>query len=250
MAVYDDVADCYDETRGGEQRGDRFAAELDRRLPAGEGPVLEVGVGTGLVARGLRRLGRDVIGVDVSAAMLARAAARLGPTVTRGDARRLPLRDASVPHAVSVWVVHTVDPPQAVFSEVARVLRPAGHFLVCPTTRSSDDDTIEPIFDAMFARAGRLQPSWRQRHVSAADITAWGSEVGFRAHVETFRGRSSVTSAAELARSIRRRAWPVLSGLDDGAFRSVTEPALEALRSLPEGPIVRGADVDLVVLRR
>jgi ubiquinone/menaquinone biosynthesis C-methylase UbiE len=102
MAAYDGVAEHYDETRGSDQRGDEFAAELDRRLPAGESPVLEVGVGTGVVSLGLRRRGRAVIGVDVAAEKLARAAARLGPMVVRGDARRLPFADGSVAHAVSV----------------------------------------------------------------------------------------------------------------------------------------------------
>jgi ubiquinone/menaquinone biosynthesis C-methylase UbiE len=250
MAVYDDVAECYDDTRGGERRGDKYAAQLDRWLPPGEGPIVEVGVGTGVVALGLRRRGRNMIGVDVSAPMLARAEARLGPTVVRGDARRLPFRDASVAHAVSVWVLHAIDPPQTVLSEVARVLHPQGRFLVCPTTRSLDDDRIEPILAAMFARATALDPGRHPRYVSAAEITAWGTDAGFKAHIEVFEGRSSVTSAAEVARSILQGAWPALTGLDEGAFRAVTGPALEALQSLPEGPIVRRADVDLVVLRR
>lgn len=249
MAVYDDVASCYDDTRGGEQRGDRFASELDRRLPD-DSPILEVGVGTGVVALGLRRRGRDVIGVDVSASMLARAGARLGPTVMRGDALHLPLRPASLAHAVAVWVVHAIDPPQALFPEVARVLRPEGRFVVCPTTRSLDDDMIAPILKAMFARAALSHPSRRQRDVSAADIVAWGREAGYRADVEVFEGRSSVTTATEVADSIRRGAWPALSGLDEDTFRSVAGPALDALRLLPDGPIERRADVDMVVLHR
>jgi SAM-dependent methyltransferase len=250
MAVYDEVAACYDDSRGGERRGDRFAAELDRRLPAGDGPILDVGVGTGVVALGLRRRGRDVVGVDVSAGMLARAAGRLGPTVVRGDALRLPFRPASVAHAVSVWVVHHVDRPQCLFPEVAMALRPQGRFVVCPTTRSLDDDPIEPILGAMLASAARRNPSRQPRQVSATDIAGWGAEAGFSAHIDVFEGRTSVTTAAELAHSIRRGAWPVLSGLDEEAFRAVTGPALEALSSLPGGPIVRRAHVDMVVLQR
>lgn len=249
MAVYDDVAEYYDDTRGGEPRGDKFAEKLDRWLPAGEGPIVEVGVGTGVVALGLQRRGRNIIGVDVSGPMLARAAARLGPTVIRGDARRLPFRSASVAHALSVWVLHTVDPPQAVIAEVARVLRPDGRYLVCPTTRSRGDGKIERILGEMFARATQLDPCRQRRVVSAQDITTWGSEAGFGSQVEVFAGRESVTSAAEVARSIRNHAWPALSGLDEEAFRAITDPAFEALQELPQGPIVQQADVDVVVLR-
>ena len=162
MAVYDDVAACYDATRGGERRGDEFAAELDRRLPADGGPVLEVGVGTGVVALGLRRRGRSVIGVDVAAAMLSRAHARLGPVLVQGDVRRLPVADASVSHAVSVWVAHAVEPAETMFFEVARVLRPGGRYLVCPTNRAPAADRIDAILSAMFARAEHVHPTWRQ----------------------------------------------------------------------------------------
>jgi ubiquinone/menaquinone biosynthesis C-methylase UbiE len=149
MAIYDDVAECYDATRGGEQRGNDFATELHRRLPDGDGPVLEVGVGTGVIALGLSSLDRTVIGVDVAPAMLARAQVRLGAGLVLGDARLLPIADASMAHALSVWVVHAVDPPEALFAEVARVLRPGGRYLVCPTNRIRGDDPIEPILDAM-----------------------------------------------------------------------------------------------------
>jgi SAM-dependent methyltransferase len=72
VAEFDQLADHYDATRGGQQRGDEYAADLDARLPQGDGPILEIGVGTGVVALGLTRRGRDVIGLDVSAPMLAR----------------------------------------------------------------------------------------------------------------------------------------------------------------------------------
>ncbi len=250
MPVYDSVAEHYDKTRGGEKRGDEFAAELDRRLPANREAVLEVGVGTGVVALGLRRRGRIVIGVDLAAAMLSRAAARLGPVVVRGDARGLPFADASVPNAISVWVIHAVDPPEALFAEVARVVRPGGRYLVCPTNRPAGLDPIEPILTALFARAERRHPTWRQRHVTAADILAWGAQAGFDGHLEVFAERSWVTSAAEQTQSIRDRVWPALQGLDDEAFEKVTRPAFEALAALPDGPIVQRAEADVVVLCR
>jgi ubiquinone/menaquinone biosynthesis C-methylase UbiE len=250
VAVYDDVAARYDATRGGELRGDNFASELDSRLPAGQGPVLEVGVGTGVVALGLARRGRAVIGVDLSAAMLSRARARLGPVVIRGDSRSLPLGDGSVSSAVSVWVVHAVVPPQAMFLEVARVLRRGGRYLVCPTNRTPPGAVIEPILAAMFERAEQLNPSWHRHEVEAADILAWGEEAGFSGRIESLQPRSWVTSAAQQVQSIRDRVWPALRGLDDDAFRHVTQPALVALASLPVDPIEQRAEADVVVLTR
>jgi ubiquinone/menaquinone biosynthesis C-methylase UbiE len=248
VAVYDDVAECYDASRGGEQRGADFAEQLDTRLPAGEGPILEVGVGTGVISLGLARHGRSVIGVDIASAMLARAHSRLGSVLVRGDARQLPFGDGSVPHAVSVWVVHAVDPPEALFAEVFRVLRPGGRYLVCPTNRMAEGDPVKPILGAMFMRASRLHPTWSQNPVSVADIMAWATQAGFVGRVESFESRAWETSSEELIDSVNRRVWPALQGLDEQTFEAVTKPAIDAIRLLPEGPIAQRATVDIAVL--
>jgi ubiquinone/menaquinone biosynthesis C-methylase UbiE len=55
---FDRVASRYDEARGGEQRGSAIAEELEPHLPANtDAPILEVGVGTEVVAAALRRRG-------------------------------------------------------------------------------------------------------------------------------------------------------------------------------------------------
>lgn len=86
--AFDRVADEYDETRGGAERGRLTAKDLAPWLAPGS--VLDVGVGTGVVATGLRDLGREVMGVDLATGMLSRARQRLGPRVALADARALP----------------------------------------------------------------------------------------------------------------------------------------------------------------
>lgn len=65
------------------------------------GPVLELGVGTGRIARAIAAAGVDLVGVDISSAMLARAEERLAAeperirariTLREGDMRSLRLR--------------------------------------------------------------------------------------------------------------------------------------------------------------
>jgi SAM-dependent methyltransferase len=201
-----------------------------------------------VIALGLSSLGRTVIGVDVAPAMLARAQVRLGAVLIIGDARLLPIADASMAHAVSVWVVQAVDPPEALFAEVARVLRPGSRYLVCPTNRIRGDDPMEPILHAMLDRATRFHPTWRWNRVGAADIARWAAPAGFVSRIETFESRSWNTTAAEQIDSINARAWPALHGLDADTFQAVTQPALEALHALSTAPITRRADVDIVVL--
>ncbi len=96
MTEFDQLAEHYDETRGGERRGDEYAAEIDLELPPGDGIILEIGVGTGVVALGLRRRGRKVVGLDLSAPMLSRAMERLGPALVRSDALCMSIATASV----------------------------------------------------------------------------------------------------------------------------------------------------------
>jgi SAM-dependent methyltransferase len=249
VALYDDVAANYDTSRGGETRGDDFAAALLEWLPVGEGPVLEVGVGTGVVALGLRRRGCPVLGVDLSSAMLARAAARLGPRVAQGDARRLPVRNGSVAHAVSVWVVHSVDPPEALFAEVARIVRPGGRYVVALTNRAPADDQLERIIAAMAARAEAARPGLR-RSIGIDEVLELGAGAGFVGERSVLRSRSWTTSAAEQVRWINDRVWPLLVGLDDARFREVTRPAFAELAALPDGPIVRTAENDIAILTR
>ncbi len=86
---FDCAADFYDETRGGLLRGGNFARAIDAHLEP-SASVLEVGVGTGLVALPLTDLGHDVIGVDIAPAMLAKARNRIGARVVVADASATP----------------------------------------------------------------------------------------------------------------------------------------------------------------
>ena len=64
------IADLYDDFWG--RRVDYAAAAKRLAELAGGGPVLELGVGTGLFAKALVRLGLEVHGVEISAAMIER----------------------------------------------------------------------------------------------------------------------------------------------------------------------------------
>jgi ubiquinone/menaquinone biosynthesis C-methylase UbiE len=247
---FDDVADRYDETRGGEPRGDDAAAELHAWLPFPASPVLEVGVGTGVVALGLRRRGCRVVGVDLSRPMLARAHDRLGSGLVQADACRLPLRRASVLQAVAVWVVHAVQHPALLFAEVARVLAAGGTFLVCPTNRPAPHDAIgvaiEQMGVAVDAHIGSAARPGRE--ATAEQVLAWGQEAGFEGHVVPLAERHWQSSPERELSLIRQRVWTALLGLDDVAFERLTRPTIEALAALPPGPATRSVEAELVVL--
>jgi SAM-dependent methyltransferase len=97
--------------------------------------VLEIGCGSAPCARWLRAAGADVVALDLSAGMLARAAqlnrsTGLAVPLLQADAGALPLASASVDLACSAFGgLPFVADPGAVLTEVARVLRPGGRFV-------------------------------------------------------------------------------------------------------------------------
>ena len=100
---WDDYAPYYD-WENAQTVGRRDIAFWKRMAAAVDGPVLELGCGTGRVALPVARDGATVVGIDRSGPMLDRARqrakrARLQPQVklVRGDIRYLPFPDRSFP---------------------------------------------------------------------------------------------------------------------------------------------------------
>ncbi|RZU23625.1 class I SAM-dependent methyltransferase [Streptomyces sp. BK239] len=134
MLDYDEEAERYDAARGGEPRAAAAARAVLGLLPDGTASLLDVACGTGIVTRRLGA-GRDaprVTGVDLAAAMVRQAAARLPGAIVRADSRRLPFRDGEFDAVSSVWLLHLAPSDadaRAIVAECARVLRPGGVYV-------------------------------------------------------------------------------------------------------------------------
>lgn len=95
--------------------------------------VLDVGCGTGLLTSRIHRELPEVrvTGCDFSGGMLRHAAARTRAiTWTRGDAQRLPFRDASFDAIVSTEAFHWFPDQERALLEFHRVLAPKGRLHV------------------------------------------------------------------------------------------------------------------------
>jgi ubiquinone/menaquinone biosynthesis C-methylase UbiE len=139
-AVYDLTAEQYARSVGIEVSA-AFEGPVDRAFLAAfvefvgptAGLVADVGCGPGRVAAWLTAHGLDVVGVDVSHAMVT-VARRAHPDIgfEEGRLSALPLADGSLVGAVCWYsIIHT--PPEhlrEVFSELQRVLSNSGHLLV------------------------------------------------------------------------------------------------------------------------
>lgn len=104
--------------------------------------VIDVGTGTGLVAREAARIvgsRGSVLGVDPSAAMLANAPATAGLRLAVGRAESIPAPDASADFLSLGYALRHVSDLSVAFREFARVLRPGGRLclleITCPETR-------------------------------------------------------------------------------------------------------------------
>ena len=100
--------------------------------------VIDVGTGTGLVAREAARLvgpqGR-VLGVDPSAAMLANARAMACVRLAAGRAESIPAPDASADFLSLGYALRHISDLSVAFREFKRVLRPGGRLCLLEITR-------------------------------------------------------------------------------------------------------------------
>lgn len=100
--------------------------------------VLDVAVGTGLVAREALRVlaGRGrVVGVDPSPGMLAHARENLGIETVVATAEALPLEGGSFDFVSMGYALRHVEDMAAAFSQFARVLKPGGRVCILEITR-------------------------------------------------------------------------------------------------------------------
>ncbi len=129
------------------------------------GPILDVGVGTGLELPLFDRKAQ-VFGVDLSEPMLRRAAQRVRRErldniagLSKMDATRMAFADATFACVVAPYVLTVVPEPEAMLDELARVLRPGGE-IVLVNHVSGKDDAIA-LFEAWLDRHMAPKLGWR-----------------------------------------------------------------------------------------
>jgi len=107
---------------GEEAWGEALAAIAEARPRR----VLDAGCGTGDFARAIAA--PEVVGVDLSPAIVERARAR-GVDARVGDIQELPFADGDFDLVVCNWVLYHLPELDSGLAELARVLRPGGHFV-------------------------------------------------------------------------------------------------------------------------
>lgn len=106
-------------------------------LKAGD-QVLDVATGTGLVAREAARIAgaRNVIGLDMSAGMLAQCRQNLPIALVQADAQHLPFADGSLDFLSMGYALRHVSDLRKTFIAYRRVLKPGGNVLILEIGRA------------------------------------------------------------------------------------------------------------------
>lgn len=223
---FDKLAGSYDSMRGGAERANRSALALIPHLVAGA--VLEVGIGTGAVAEGIRDSGHDVYGVDISEPMLQEASKRLAGCLARADARALPLADGCLGNVVFSHVLHLIPDLPTAIAEAVRVLRPGGRLLALHGEPFADSDDI---VDTMAPLEALKPPRADAPDTLTATLTMAGLSPRSR---QTVVELERAVPPLAFVQIISTRQGPYLWEVDPQTWERVVEPVLAGLRALPE----------------
>jgi ubiquinone/menaquinone biosynthesis C-methylase UbiE len=135
-----------------------LTAYRSRIIPAAEGRVLEIGIGSGLNLPFYSRNVAQVIGLEPSPRLLAMARrverAKGSVEFIEGSAEAIPLQDASVDTVVTTWTLCSIPDALRALRDMRRVLRPGGRLLFVEHGRAPDPNVIW--------WQDRLTPVWKR----------------------------------------------------------------------------------------
>jgi predicted TPR repeat methyltransferase len=137
-----------------------ITAWVARYVPAGDGPLLDAGCGTGLTGPQLKALGyHDIAGLDLSDEMLTIAAGRDSyndlKQATLG--KRLPWPDRHFRAFFSTGVFTIGHAPAAGLRDLVRVTRKGGHAIFTVRDQVFESGGFQIVFDELKA-AGKWRP--------------------------------------------------------------------------------------------
>jgi ubiquinone/menaquinone biosynthesis C-methylase UbiE len=225
---FDKVADVYDDTREplSEEALDKAAHVLSKD---GCRQILEVGVGTGRIAKPLVKRNFELVGVDFSRGMLAKAQQKGVENLVMGEANHLPFEDKTFDAAVLAHVLHLLENPAETFGKLTRVARNE----IIIFLRKRDDssppaggeqvlglrETFRKVAEEMGYELPPRAGDWRERFRNEASFLS-----NFPPdELVTIQDGPVTTTVGERLAFLEKRAYGYLSDVPDDLFRRVIE---------------------------
>jgi demethylmenaquinone methyltransferase/2-methoxy-6-polyprenyl-1,4-benzoquinol methylase len=247
--MFDDVSGRYDLLNALMTLGQDGAwrEAMWRQVPATAGRVLDLCTGSGVSLAGLRRPGRTVLGVDVSLAMLRRAAEReapggWAPRLASADAFRLPLRAGSLGAVTVAFGMRNLRPRGEALAELARVLAPGGRLVVLEAV-APGRGPLAPFARAWIRNAipilGRLSGDPSAYRYLAESIFEFGSGPEFEADLAAAGFRVLGSRSFLLGAS---RLWVAEPAGSVGQKAAEPAGSVQVARSGPGGNAPAGAE--------
>jgi SAM-dependent methyltransferase len=165
--TFDRVAGIYDATRKyPEDIMDTILNALEKVLQK-EGRILDAGVGTGRFAQPLQLRGYEVVGIDVSPRMLAKAVGKGTQDLIKGDVCFLPFKDESFRVTLSVHVMHLISSWRCALGEIGRVTTDSLVSVAFAKEESAAED-LRSLYDKACKEAGfeLRHPGLRERELT------------------------------------------------------------------------------------
>jgi len=150
--------------------------------------LLDVGTGTGHTALAFATGGVDVVGLDMTRAMLDQARGLadqrgLPLSAVQSYAERLPFADGSFDGVACRYCAHHFDDNPLAIAEMRRVLRPGGVLVFVDHVAPEDDEA-----DAFVNRLDWLRDPSHNREPRLSEYERWFADAGLTIdHVEPFR---------------------------------------------------------------
>jgi len=219
-------------------------------------PALDLGTGTGSLARGLARRGWRVTGLDISEDMLdaARrlsAAEALAIDYIAAPAEATSLADHGFDLVTAGTCWHWFDRMKAA-REAHRVLVAEGWLVIAAMDWWSGDNDGNNVIDATVALIGEYNPAWASSGVSGLRF-AWGDELaqsGF-AVVDRFRYRAVVPYSHAAWRGRIRASTGVGASMSPETIVDFDRAHAQLLQErFPEEPLQVPHRISAIVARR
>lgn len=229
---FDKTADSYDQTR---EPLPQEALDKAAKILSDDGcrRILEVGIGTGRIAKPLLQRNFDLVGVDFSRGMLAKAREKGINDLVMGEANCLPFDDKVFDAAVMAHVLHLLHSPAETFGKLTRVARNEIVIFIRkhdPEAPSSTGDELLRIRRAFSEIAEEMgyplashRGDWRERFKNEKEFLSTFPPD----ELVTIQDGLVVTTLGERVSHFEKAAYGVPAGMPDELFAR----AMEKVRS-------------------